>query len=63
MDIVDMAIHPVVHQKSGFHENSDFQNFQKLDPLQILAKQFLPKYDSLSKIFWCKNLTHGALQK
>ncbi len=38
MDIVDMAIHPVVCQKSDFHKNSDFRNFQKLDHLQIPAK-------------------------
>jgi hypothetical protein len=38
MDIVDMAIHPVFCQKSDFHGKSDFQNSQKLDPLQITAK-------------------------
>jgi hypothetical protein len=32
MDIVDMAIHPVLWHKS------DFQNFQKLDSIQIPAK-------------------------
>jgi hypothetical protein len=63
MDIVDMAIYPVVCQKSDNHRNSDFQNSQKLDPLQIPAKKFMPKYARLSKIFWCKNWTHGALQK
>jgi hypothetical protein len=63
MDIVDMAIHPVVCQKSDFHGNSDIQNSQKLDPLQIQAKKFSPKYASLSEIFRCKKLTYGALQK
>jgi hypothetical protein len=63
MDIADMAIHRLVCQKSDFHGNSDFQNTPKLDPLQIIAKKFKPKYASLSKIFWCKKLTYGALQK
>jgi hypothetical protein len=61
MDIVDMAI--VVCQKSDFHRNSDFQNYQKLNPLQIPEKKFLPKYARLSRIFWCNKLTHGAIQK
>jgi hypothetical protein len=38
MDIVDMAIHWVVCQKSDFHGKSDFQNSQKLPPLQVKAK-------------------------
>jgi hypothetical protein len=63
MDIVDMAIHAALCQKSDFHRNSDFQNSQKLDPLQIPAKNYSPKYASLSKLFWCKKLNHGALQK
>jgi hypothetical protein len=64
MNIVDMPIHPVVSQKSDFHGNSDFQNSQKLDPLQIPStKNFWLKYVSLSKIFWCNKLIHGALQK
>jgi hypothetical protein len=63
MDIVDMTIHPVVCQKSDFYRNSDFQKSQQLDPFQILAKKFRPEYASLPKMFWCKKLTHGALQK
>jgi hypothetical protein len=63
MDIVDMAIHLLVCQKSDLHGNSVFPNFQKLDPLQIAANKIRPKYASLSKIFWCKKLTHDALQK
>jgi hypothetical protein len=53
MDIVDMAIPPVVFQKSGFHRNCDFRNFQKLDPLQThqqkkyQAKMCLPFKDIL----------------
>jgi hypothetical protein len=43
MGIVDMTIHRVVCQKSDFHGNSDFQNSQKLDPLQISAKKFQAK--------------------
>jgi hypothetical protein len=39
LEIVDLAIRGVVCQKSDFHGNSDFQNYQKLDPLQI---QFYP---------------------
>jgi hypothetical protein len=39
MDIVGMAIHQVVCQKSDFHGNSDFQNSRKLDPLQKTAKK------------------------
>ena len=52
-----MAIHPGVCQKSEFHGKSDFQNSQKLDPLQI---PFQAINASLSIIFWCKKL---ALQK
>jgi hypothetical protein len=64
MDIVDLAIHEVDCQKSNFDGNSDIQNSRKLDPLEITAKPiFRPKYASLSKIFWCKKLTRGALQK
>jgi hypothetical protein len=63
LDIVDMAIHPVVWQKSDLHRNSDFQNSQRQDPLQIPEKKFRPKCASLSKIFWCKKLTYDALQK
>jgi hypothetical protein len=65
MDIVDMAIHPVVCQKSGVHGNVDFQNSQRLDHLFTNKgkKNFWSKYASLSKIFWLKNLTHGALLK
>jgi hypothetical protein len=39
MDIIDMAIHRVVCQKSDFHGNSDFQNSQKLDPLLNKSKK------------------------
>jgi hypothetical protein len=56
MDIVDMAIHPVVCQISDFNGNSDFRNFLKLDPLQIpAARKFRPKYVSLSKYFGARN--------
>jgi hypothetical protein len=64
MDIVGIATHQVVRQKLDIHINSNFQNSQKLDPLQMAAKKyFRPKYASLSKLFWCKKLTHDALQK
>jgi hypothetical protein len=64
MNIVDVAIHRAVCQKSDYHGNSDFQNSHQLVLLQITAnKNFGPKYASLLKIFWCKKLTHGALQK
>jgi hypothetical protein len=53
MDIADMTIHRVACQKSDFHGNSDFQNSQKLDPLQITTKNSTPKYASLLRIFWC----------
>jgi hypothetical protein len=44
-----------------FHGNSDFQNSQKLDPLQIPAtKNLRPKFVSLSKQIWCKKLIHGG---
>jgi hypothetical protein len=39
MDIVDLEIHGVVCQKSDFHGNSDIQNSQKLNPLEITAKK------------------------
>jgi hypothetical protein len=54
VDIVDLAIHGVVCQKSDFHGNSDIQNSQKLDPLKITAKKFSSKQPSLAKIFCCK---------
>jgi hypothetical protein len=38
MDILDMATHSVVCQNSDFQRDSDFQNSQKLDPLQMPAK-------------------------
>jgi hypothetical protein len=41
MDIVDLAIHGAVCQKSDFHGNSDIQNSQKLDPLEITAKKVI----------------------
>jgi hypothetical protein len=48
MDIVDMAMHPA----------------PKARPFTSTSKtNFRPKCASLSKIFWCKKLTHGALQK
>jgi hypothetical protein len=63
MDIVDVAIQGFVCQKSDFHGSSDIQNSQKLNPLEITAKNLRPKYASLLKIFCCKKFTHGALQK
>jgi hypothetical protein len=61
IDNVDSAFHGVVCQKSDFQGNSDIQNSQKLDPLEITAKKFRPKHASLSKIFWCKKFTHGDI--
>jgi hypothetical protein len=43
MDLVDLEIHGVVCQKSDFHGNSDIQNSQKLDPLEITVKKFQAK--------------------
>ncbi len=43
LDIIDLAIHGVVCQKSVFRGNSDIQNYQKLDPLEITAKKLLAK--------------------
>jgi hypothetical protein len=34
-----MAIQPVICQKSDFHGIVDFKNSQKLEPLQIPAKE------------------------
>jgi hypothetical protein len=39
VDIVDLAIHGGVSQKSDFHGNSAIQNSQKLDFLEITAIQ------------------------
>jgi hypothetical protein len=39
MNIVDLAIHGVVCQKSDFHGNSDIQKSQMLDPLEITEKK------------------------
>jgi hypothetical protein len=47
MDIVKMAIHPVVCQKSDFHRNIDFPSSQKVDLLQIPGKISRQKYASL----------------
>jgi hypothetical protein len=63
IDIADMAIHPVVCQKSAFQRNSGFQNSLKLDLLQIPAKNFMTIFASFAKIFWCQKFSHGALQK
>jgi hypothetical protein len=44
MDIVDLAIHGVVCQKSDFNGNSEIQNSQKLDPFRNNSKtNFRPK--------------------
>jgi hypothetical protein len=43
MDLVDLAIHGDVCKQSDFHGNSDIQNSQKLDPLEIIAKKFHAK--------------------
>jgi hypothetical protein len=43
LEIVDLATRGVVYQKSDFHGNSDIQNYQKLDPLEITAKKFQAK--------------------
>jgi hypothetical protein len=43
LDIVDLAIHGVVCQKSDFHGISDIQNSKKLDPFEITAKKFRQK--------------------
>jgi hypothetical protein len=42
MDIVEMAIHPVVNLISDFHGNIGFQKSHKVDPLQIPAKKSMP---------------------
>jgi hypothetical protein len=55
MDIVDMATHRAVCQKSDFHGNSDLQNFQKLDPLQIIAKKFRSKNASFQRYLGARN--------
>jgi hypothetical protein len=34
-----VAIHGVVGQKSDFHGNSNIQDSQKLDPLEIISKK------------------------
>jgi hypothetical protein len=64
MDIVDMAIHSIVCQKSDCHGNGDFKNSQKLDSTKTSQKIFRSKYvKKISKTFWYKKLIHGALQK
>jgi hypothetical protein len=54
-DIVDMAIPQVVCQKSDFHGNSDFQNYQ----LQITAKKFQVKIRQLSSEVKACHLSRG----
>ncbi len=55
VDIVDMAIHKVVCQKSDFLRNSDFQNSQKLDPLQITAKKSSQTMLAFQRYFSARN--------
>jgi hypothetical protein len=43
IDIIDLAIHVVVCQKSDFHGKNDIQNSQRLGPLEITAKKFMAK--------------------
>jgi YHS domain-containing protein len=45
MDIVDVAIHQIVCQKSEFHGKSYYQNSQKAR--HKLAKNFTTKYANL----------------
>jgi hypothetical protein len=54
MDTVYMAIHPV-SQNSDFPENSDFQNSQKLDPIQIPAKTFQANVPAFRRYFGARN--------
>jgi hypothetical protein len=64
MDIVVMTIHGVVCQKLTFTEIMTFE-IPKCYTLYKLQQTnfFSPKYASLSKVFWCKKLTPGALPK
>jgi hypothetical protein len=55
MDIVDMAIHPHVCQKSDFHEHSDFLNSQKLDHLQMKAKKLDQNMLDFQRYFGARN--------
>jgi hypothetical protein len=59
MDIVYKATHSVFCQKSDFHGNSNFEKFSKARPSTNTSKKIL----GISKMFWFKKLTHGALQK
>ncbi len=43
LDIVHLAVHGVVCQKSDFQSNSDIQNSQKLDLLEITGKKIQAK--------------------
>jgi hypothetical protein len=56
MDLVALAIHGVVFQKSVFHGNSDFRNSQKLDPLEITAKNYSGQnMQAFQKYFGARN--------
>jgi hypothetical protein len=55
MDIVGMAIHRVVCQKSDFHGNSDFQNSQKLDHLQLTTKNSDQNMLAYQRYFCARN--------
>jgi hypothetical protein len=55
MDVEDMAIHPVVCQKSDFHENCDLQRFQKLDPLHIITKNTAQNMLAFQRYFGARN--------
>jgi hypothetical protein len=55
LDIVDLAIHGVVCQKSDFRGNSDIQNSQKLDPLEITAKKSGQNKLAFQRYFGARN--------
>jgi hypothetical protein len=56
MDIVDMTIHPVVCQKYDFYRNNDFQNSQKVDHIQIPAKNSGQNMVAFKRYFGARNL-------
>jgi hypothetical protein len=63
LDIVDLAIHGVVCQKYDFHGNSNIQNSQKLDPIEITAKKFQAKISQPFKDILMQEIDPWCIKK
>jgi hypothetical protein len=62
MDIIDMAIHPIICQKSDFHGKSFFQNSPK-KTFTNTRKKIEAKLCKPFKDILVREVVSGALQK